>query len=187
MMARGGFWAAAALVPVLAFVAMMNPNGPLRGTRSPDPLPLPDATAGGLAATIELNFGVLRFAVPDENRTTQSNAAFLDHAPAAIKALHGRRVQISGYMIPIDMEGWNVRRCVIVPSQANCCYGVAPRFCEFIVATMTGDEVKLALDVPVTFTGTMHVGGDVADEAVAGSGGGDWAAFYTLDCVSATR
>jgi len=179
--ARGACWAAAALLPVLAFVAMMHPGGPLRGTRSPDPLPLPDATAGGLAATIPLDFGALAFSVPDEDRSTQTNAVFLDHAPGAIRDLDGRRVQLTGYMIPIAMDGWSVRRCVIVPSPANCCYGVSPRFCEFVVATMTGADVKLALDVPVTFTGTLHVGGKAEDAS------GDWAAFYTLDCVNAVR
>jgi hypothetical protein len=179
--AGGGLWVAVALLPVLVFVGLMDPNGPLRGTRSPDPLPLPDATAGGLASTVvKLGFPDLAFAVPDEDRTQRSHADFLAQAPDAIRALHGRTVRLTGYMIPLEMEGWNVRRCVIVPSQANCCYGVAPRFCEFVVATMRDEDgVRLALDVPVTFTGTLSVG------APGGKDPEGWAAFYTLQDADA--
>lgn len=180
--ARGGACAATALVPVFAFVALLDPNGPLRGTRSPDPLPMPDATAGGLdpAGIAEaLTFRHLAFTAPDEDRTAVSGVSFLEHAPAAIKALDGKLISITGFMIPVDMDGWNVRRCVIVPSQMNCCYGQSPRFCEFIVADLTGANVRLALDQPVMFTGTLQVG-DVSD-------GGTWSAFYSLDCTAAER
>ena len=84
---------------------------------------------------------------------------------------------IRGLMVPVDMDGWNVRRCVIVASLANCCYGQSLRFCEFIVARMTGtDDVRLALDVPLTFTGTLRVG-----ETEPGD---TWGAFYTMNCTA---
>jgi hypothetical protein len=192
VLAQGAAYAATALLPVIAFVAVLDPNGPLRGTRSPDPLPLPDATAGGLAAVTvsadnpnaaaadveEISFIRMNFRAPNEDRTAGAGVNFLAHAPEAIRALDGRTVRLTGFMIPVDMQGWNVRRCVIVPSQANCCYGQAPRFCEFVVATMTGD-VPLALDIPLAFTGTLRVG-DVAEGDV-------WSAFYTMECVAVER
>jgi hypothetical protein len=188
VLAQGGAYAATALLPVIAFVALLDPNGPLRGTRSPDPLPMPDANAGGLAAVVpavaavdvdNINFARLSFRAPNEDRTTEGGVNFLAHAPEAIRVLDGRAVRLTGYMIPVDMQGWNVRRCVIVPSQANCCYGQAPRFCEFVVATMTGADVPLALDEPLAFTGTLRVG-DVAEGDV-------WSAFYTLECIAVAR
>jgi hypothetical protein len=194
-LARGGACVTLALAPVIAFVALLDPNGPLRGTRSPDPLPMPDATAGGLdaawlasaaahgtnfAETVEeISFARLNFRAPDEDRTTSPGVDFLAHAPGAVRALDGRLVRLAGFMIPVELQDGHVRRCVIVPSQANCCYGQAPRFCEFVVATMHGDDVPLALDVPLAFTGKLRVG-DV-------SAGDVWSAFYMLEQVSVSR
>ena len=114
--------------------------------------------------------GSANASMPTPIKIGRGNPAF------PIRALDGRTVRLTGYMIPVDMQGWNVRRCVIVPSQANCCFGQAPRFCEFVVATMTGADVPLALDVPLAFTGTLRVG-DVAEGDV-------WSAFYTLECTA---
>jgi len=180
---RGVASAAMALVPVIAFVGFLQPNGPLRGTRSPDPLPLPDANAGGLGffagSVTEVDFVRLNFRAPNEDRTTAAGTTFLEHAPAAIRALDGETVRITGFMIPVDLADGRVRRCVLVPSQAFCCYGAAPRFCEFIVATIVEGDVPATLDVPLTFTGTLHVGDQPAQDG--------WSAFYMLDVTAVER
>jgi hypothetical protein len=178
---RGLAFAAVALVPVIAFVVLLRPGNPLRGPRLPDPLPSPGAMAGdrGAGAFKEMSFQELNFRAPNEDRTAAEDLRFLEYAPAAIKSLDGQPIRIRGFMIPVEMQEKNLRRCVIVASQMNCCYGQTPRFCEYIVARISRDGVPVRTDEPLAFSGTLHVG-DVVEP-------GGWTSFYTLDCTAVER
>ncbi|MET0262160.1 MAG: DUF3299 domain-containing protein [Rariglobus sp.] len=96
-------------------------------------------------------------------------------APQSVKDLNGKEVRIRGYMMPIRMDGNEVREFLIVPNQSACCYGTTPRFWEFIVAVKTGDAVPNLMDTPLTFEGVLKVG-DVYEQ-------GYWTQLYTLECT----
>ena len=99
---------------------------------------------------------------------------YISQAPPAILAYTGRKIRISGYMVPVGMEGNAVREFLIMASQMNCCYGTPLRFCEFIVARMKKETTPFAMDSLQTFVGTLRVGDVFAN--------GYWTQFYTLDC-----
>ena len=77
--------------------------------------------------------------------------------PAPVRALDGRRVRVTGFMLPIRMEGGRCREFLLLRNQMACCYGVAPAPTEWIVAT-SAKGVAPEQDLPVAFTGTLRVG-----------------------------
>lgn len=102
-----------------------------------------------------------------------------DQAPDNIKALNGRTVRIRGYMLPVRMEGNEVREFMIMPNQLSCCYGGTPRFWEFVVSEKKGDAVPNLMDTLLTFEGVLKVG-DVFEN-------GYWTQFYTLECTNVIK
>ena len=102
-----------------------------------------------------------------------------DQTPDNIKALNGRAVRIRGYMLPVRMEGNEVREFMIMPNQLSCCFGGTPRFWEFVVSEKKGDAVPNLMDTLLTFEGVLKVG-DVFEN-------GYWTQFYTLECTNVIK
>ena len=82
----------------------------------------------------------------------------MSHTPAAIKAFSGKRVSISGYMLPLQLEDGKARQFVLVRNQASCCFGVAPSLNEYVLVTMTKGGVRPVMDTPISAVGTIKVG-----------------------------
>jgi hypothetical protein len=84
-----------------------------------------------------------------------------DRIPPEVRALDGKRVCLSGYMLPVtfDEKGF-VKDFLIIRSTMTCCYGVVPGPTEWVVAKMDAKGSKAApmMDVPLDFYGTLHVG-----------------------------
>lgn len=81
-----------------------------------------------------------------------------DQIPAAVKALDGQKVVVSGYMLPVKMEKGQATEFLLVSNPALCCYGTTPQMNEFIVVKMTKGGVTPIMDVPVEFYGKLRVG-----------------------------
>ncbi len=85
----------------------------------------------------------------------------VNRIPPEVQALEGKRVAISGYMLPVnfDEKGF-VKEFLIIRSPMVCCYGVAPRLNEWVVVKMDSKAKKIVpmMDVPLDFYGTLHVG-----------------------------
>jgi hypothetical protein len=84
-----------------------------------------------------------------------------DRIPPEVRALDGKRVCISGYMLPVtfDEKGF-VKDFLVIRSNMTCCYGVVPGPNEWVVARMNANGKKAVptMDVPLDFYGTLHVG-----------------------------
>jgi hypothetical protein len=76
--------------------------------------------------------------------------------PDAIRALDGRKAIITGFMLPIKMDGGKVTELLLMRSQMMCCYGVVPQINEWILVRMPKGTLQL-MDVPVSFNGVLHV------------------------------
>lgn len=92
--------------------------------------------------------------------------------PAAIKALDGKKVIVTGYMLPTKMDKGLVTEFLLVSSPSACCYGATPQMNEFIVVKMN-KGVKSVMDTPVEFYGKLLVR-EVVEE-------GYLANIYTLE------
>ena len=78
--------------------------------------------------------------------------------PEKVKALDLQKVAVTGFMLPVKMEGSLVKEFLLVKDPMMCCYGVMPKLNEWIVVKMTGGGVKPLMDIPITFEGKLHVG-----------------------------
>ena len=78
--------------------------------------------------------------------------------PEKIKALDQQKVAVTGFMLPVKMEGGLVKEFLLVRDAMMCCYGVMPKVNEWVVVKMVGKGVAPLMDVPITFEGRLQVG-----------------------------
>ena len=78
--------------------------------------------------------------------------------PDKVKALNEQKVAVTGFMLPVKMDGGLVKEFLLVKDPMLCCYGVMPKLNEWVVVKMTGKGVKPLMDVPITFEGKLKVG-----------------------------
>lgn len=76
--------------------------------------------------------------------------------PDAIRGFDGREAIVTGFMLPIKMEGGRVTELLLMRSQMMCCYGVVPQINEWVLVRMAKGVHQL-MDVPVSFRGKLHV------------------------------
>jgi hypothetical protein len=76
--------------------------------------------------------------------------------PDAVRSLDGRKAVVTGFMLPIKMEGGLVTEFLLMRSQMMCCYGVVPQVNEWVLVRMAKGVHQL-MDVPVSFGGQLHV------------------------------
>jgi len=88
--------------------------------------------------------------------------------PDNVRALDGRRVCITGYMLPVKVENGLVKECLLLRNQMMCCYGRRPELNEWVTVRFAGAGVPSRMDTPVAFYGTLHVGEQFADRVFLG-------------------
>ncbi len=88
--------------------------------------------------------------------------------PGAVKELDGRKVMLSGFMMPVKMENGMVTEMLLMRNQMACCYGGVPNMNEWVVVHMGKHPVKALMDTPVFLYGTMKVGTILDNGFVAG-------------------
>lgn len=96
------------------------------------------------------------FTPPDD--ATPLKPGSVEMIPAKVQALDGKRVCVSGYMLPLKMENGFVREFLLIRNPMMCCYGVVPAMNEWVVVKMKGQPTVTMMDVPLNFYGTLHVG-----------------------------
>ena len=102
----------------------------------------------------------------DKPAQAEPAAAPLPPAPAAVKALSGKRVRLSGYMIPLDLEDEKCREFVLVPVVPSCFYCTPPGLNEFVVVRMKDKKPVPFSENAVLVTGVMEVGEERVDNVV---------------------
>jgi len=104
-----------------------------------------------------------KFEVSDELLAPQTNTAAMilrvdSQIPATVKAFNNKPVALTGFMLPLKVEGGLVTELLIMRDQSMCCYGVQPKINEWVSVKMTKTGVKPVMDQPVTLMGKLHVG-----------------------------
>lgn len=80
----------------------------------------------------------------------------IKQVPPQVMALDGKKVVVSGYMLPTKIDKGLVTEFLLVSSPMLCCYGATPQVNEFVVVKM-GQGVKPVMDTPVQFLGKLAV------------------------------
>jgi hypothetical protein len=165
-------------VPCVAVWIMIKPvPGAALKTLDSPAVAVTAAKAEDTKETLGIDFTKLSFVPakdPLDAKTGQPRYA--DQLPENIKGYDGRKVRIRGFLLPVKMEGNEVREFLIVANQMSCCFGTTPQFWEFVAAKAVGDAVPNLMDRPLTFEGVLKVG-DVYES-------GYWTQLYTLECTA---
>jgi hypothetical protein len=147
-------------VAVLAFACAA---GGARLTAQAKPAPAAAAGAAGAAGETNAGFDVLGgfpFTPPayDPAKPDEPVAPRVDgQIPTAVKKLDGRKVVVTGFMLPTRMEGRQVTEFLLLRDQAMCCFGGQPQMNEWVVVRMAKPGMYLP-DVPRSFEGMLKVG-----------------------------
>jgi hypothetical protein len=80
-----------------------------------------------------------------------------EQIPAEVKAWSGRKAIVTGFMLPVKMDGPLVVEFLLVKDPMMCCYGVVPNMNEWVVVKMVKGGVRPLMDVPISFYGQLTV------------------------------
>ena len=95
------------------------------------------------------------FTAPDSEAKAPDAEAQI---PAKVRAFNDKKVAVTGFMLPVKMDGGLVTEFLLVKDPMMCCYGVMPKVNEWVVVKMVGKGVPPLMDVPITFEGQLKVG-----------------------------
>jgi len=80
-----------------------------------------------------------------------------EQIPDWLKKLSGRKVRLTGFMLPLKMEGNKVTEFLLLSDPMMCCYGAVPDMNQWVVVKFK-DGVRPLQDVPIDFFGELRVG-----------------------------
>jgi len=138
-------------------------------TAIPPPiLRVPGPPLSALDGPLELQSGYARIgfsqlagfpfvAPPQPVPTGQPPPNVLVQVPAAIQRLDGRKVVLTGFMLPTKLENGYATEFLLLSSSQLCCYGITPALNEWIVVRMRKEGLPAVQDVPVALAGRLRV------------------------------
>lgn len=92
-----------------------------------------------------------------------------EEIPAQIIALDGSKIEIEGFMLPLEGEFENVRTFVLLKDQMACCFGVIPLLNEWVyVEVPQRKKIRSYQDELVTLRGTLRVGAKFEGDILVG-------------------
>lgn len=87
--------------------------------------------------------------------------------PDKVKQINGKKVAITGFMLPIDVDKGKVNRFLLLKSTMSCCFGVAPRINEVIyVESSKKQKIQTVMDMPITVFGKLSVGQQFREDLI---------------------
>ncbi len=81
----------------------------------------------------------------------------LAQVPASIRRLDGKKVALTGFMLPTKLEGGFATEFFFLSSSQLCCYGVTPTVNEWIAVKMKKEGLPPVQDVPLFLAGRLRV------------------------------
>ena len=86
-----------------------------------------------------------------------------------IQAMAGKKVEIQGFMLPLDMSDGNLRTFMLLKDQMACCFGNIPRLNEWVYVRVPKEKkISIHQDVLVTLFGRLRVGAKFEREVLTG-------------------
>lgn len=91
----------------------------------------------------------------------------LAQVPASIRRLDGKKVVLTGFMLPTKLEAGFATEFFFLSSSQLCCYGVTPTVNEWIAVKMKKEGLPAVQDVPMTLAGRLRVRAQWTDGILA--------------------
>lgn len=106
---------------------------------------------------------------PNPRASASEHAAAIAAAiPQEVRRLDGRRVVITGFMLPVKMEKGLVTEFLLMRDATACCFGTMPDMNEWVIVRMAGEGVRSLMEIPVRIHGILAVGPVLEDGFLAG-------------------
>ncbi|MBX3732936.1 MAG: DUF3299 domain-containing protein [Verrucomicrobiae bacterium] len=118
----------------------------------------PAATSEGVTSVGFETLSAFKYDVPDDTPNPDTTADPDAQIPETVKAFHGKRISLKGFMLPLKVEQGLVTELLIMRDQSMCCYGTVPKINEWVSVRMTSKGVKPVMDQAITLQGTLKVG-----------------------------
>ena len=81
----------------------------------------------------------------------------LAQVPASVRRLDGKKVVLTGFMLPTKMENGFATEFLFLSSSQLCCYGTTPAANEWMLVKMKKEGLPAVQDVPMTLAGRLRV------------------------------
>ena len=91
----------------------------------------------------------------------------LAQVPASIRRLDGKKVVLTGFMLPTKLDGGFATEFFFLSSSQLCCYGVTPTVNEWISVKMKKEGLPPVQDVPMFLAGRLRVRAQWTDGILA--------------------
>ena len=113
-----------------------------------------------------LTFDTLtNYRIKEPNWTKMDDPAYIatlnlnEQIPAPIRAIDSKKVEIQGFMLPLEVSDDTLRSFMLLENQMACCFGIAPRINEVIyVESSKKQKIRAVMDTPITVFGKLSVG-----------------------------
>jgi len=80
-----------------------------------------------------------------------------DPVPDWVRFYQDKRIVLTGYLMPLQVENGRSKRFVMMKDVTTCCYGTVPNMNDYVVVAMKGDGVAVVQDMPVALVGMLHI------------------------------
>lgn len=80
-----------------------------------------------------------------------------DQVPDWIKIYQDKRIALTGYLMPLQIENGLAKKFIMMRDITTCCFGNVPNMNEYVIVTMKSGGVKPIQDVPVVLTGIFKI------------------------------
>lgn len=80
-----------------------------------------------------------------------------DQVPDWIKVYQDKRIALTGFLMPLQMENGLAKKFIMMRDITTCCFGNVPNMNEYVIVTMKSGGVKPIQDVPVVLVGTFKI------------------------------
>ncbi len=81
-----------------------------------------------------------------------------EQIPAGVRGLDKKKVQIRGFMMPVQISGTKTTEFMLMKDPLFCCFAITPRINDWISVKTPDKGFDIVMDQPVTVEGTFHVG-----------------------------
>jgi len=118
----------------------------------------PLETISGYASIAYSQLAGFKFRPPPQpHASDQPPPDVLGQVPAAIRQLDGRKIVLTGFMLPLKLEKGLATEFFFLSSPTACCYGIMPDPNEWMFVKMRDEGLPAIQDVPMFLAGRLHV------------------------------
>ncbi len=122
-------------------------------------IPAPEVDNGCLKLGFDRLAGY-KFVAPDFDPAADAKAApptGEDQIPGIVKSWNGKRVVVTGFMLPTKIDNGKTTEFLLMANQMACCFGSVPNMNDWVVVRIP-KGTPVIQDVPISFRGTFKVG-----------------------------